>query len=172
MNQSERNTMRIAVIGDSGVGKTSWIQRLTKPDSDINTVSETVGCIHTDFVMHTCRGSFPIVLLDYAGDWFSIERENGLKTVDGVIIIVDLSDAASFLRLWEWEQEIKGLSVPVVLVWAKKDLPRKIGIKKLQKYCRNTVGRIYDGIYSISAKIAAGINRPILHLIRHRLINA
>lgn len=158
---------RIAVIGDSGVGKTSWIAKLERPDLDPDYISETIGCDQSYIVMHTCKGDFPFTLLDFAGDWICPFREKSLETVDGVIVLIDLHDETTFNRLSDWELETKHLCVPVILVGAKADLPPKVKYSKLARYCRK---HHYDGLYTISTKANKGLQRPLLHLIRRSIL--
>ncbi|XP_017638109.1 small GTPase LIP1 isoform X2 [Gossypium arboreum] len=149
--------IRVLVVGDSGVGKTSLVHLIVKGSSTAHphqTIGCTVGVKHTTY---GCPGSsssslkgdaervFFIELWDVSGH----ERYKGCRSLfysqlNGVIFVHDLSQRRTKTSLQKWAAEIAasgtfsaplgsggpgGLPVPYIVIGNKADIASKEGTR-------------------------------------------
>lgn len=149
--------VRVLVVGDSGVGKTSLVHLIVK-GSSITRPPQTVGC--TVCVKHTTYGNsgsssnsikgdserdFFVELWDVSGH----ERYNDCRSlfysqINGVIFVHDLSQRRTKTSLQKWAAEIAltgtfsaplrsggpcGLPVPFIVIGNKADIAAKEGTR-------------------------------------------
>ncbi|KAJ4715536.1 Ras-related small GTP-binding family protein [Melia azedarach] len=149
--------VRVLVVGDSGVGKTSLVNLIVKGGS-FSRPSQTIGC--TVGVKHTTYGNsgsssnsikgdserdFFVELWDISGH----ERYKDCRTVfysqiNGVIFVHDLSQRRTKTSLQKWAAEIAatgtfsaplgsggpgGLPVPYIVIGNKADVAAKEGTR-------------------------------------------
>ncbi|KAJ9670886.1 hypothetical protein PVL29_027058 [Vitis rotundifolia] len=149
--------VRVLVVGDSGVGKTSLVHLLVK-GSSIAQPPQTVGC--TVGVKHTAYGNsgsssnsikgdserdFFIELWDVSGhDRYKECRSLFYSQINGVIFVHDLSQRRTKASLQKWAAEIAatgtfsaplgsggpcGLPVPFIVIGNKTDIAAKEGTR-------------------------------------------
>lgn len=149
--------VRVLVVGDSGVGKTSLVHLLVK-GSSITQPPQTVGC--TVGVKHTAYGNsgsssnsikgdserdFFIELWDVSGhDRYKECRSLFYSQINGVIFVHDLSQRRTKASLQKWAAEIAatgtfsaplgsggpcGLPVPFIVIGNKTDIAAKEGTR-------------------------------------------
>ncbi|GAB2282948.1 sphingosine N-acyltransferase subunit lip1 [Dionaea muscipula] len=148
--------VRVLVVGDSGVGKTSLIHLITN-GSSISRPSPTIGC--TVSLKHTVYGGsgsssnsltgdsgrdFFVELWDVSGhDRYKDCRSLFYSQINGVIFVYDLSQRRTKTSLRKWAAEIAatgtfsaplgsggpgGLPVPYLVVSNKVDIATKEGM--------------------------------------------
>ncbi|KAI4317187.1 hypothetical protein L6164_025078 [Bauhinia variegata] len=149
--------VRVLVIGDSGVGKTSLVNLIVK-GSSITRPSPTIGC--TVGVKHTTYGNsgssssslkgdserdFFIELWDVSGhERYKDCRSLFYSQINGVIFVHDLSQRRTKASLVKWAAEIAetgtfsaplgsggpgGLPVPYIVIGNKADVAAKEGTR-------------------------------------------
>ncbi|XP_010681069.2 small GTPase LIP1 [Beta vulgaris subsp. vulgaris] len=149
--------VRVLVVGDSGVGKTSLVHLITKASS-ITRPAQTIGCSVN--VKHITYGSpssssnsikgdadrdFFVELWDISGhDRYRDCRSLFYTQINGVIFVYDLSQRRTKTSLHKWAAEIAatgtfsapmgsggpgGLPVPYIVVSNKADVAAKEGIR-------------------------------------------
>ncbi|KAL6576010.1 sphingosine N-acyltransferase subunit lip1 [Orobanche hederae] len=149
--------VRVLVVGDSGVGKTSIVHLITK-GSSIARPSQTVGC--TVDVKHTTYGSsgsssssikgdmerdFFVELWDISGhERYKDCRSLFYSQINGVVFVHDLSQRRTKTSLQKWAAEISvtgtfsaplanggpgGLPVPYIVIGNKADIASREGIR-------------------------------------------
>ncbi|KAL0449176.1 UNVERIFIED_CONTAM: Small GTPase LIP1 [Sesamum latifolium] len=149
--------IRVLVVGDSGVGKTSLVHLIMK-GSSIARLPQTVGC--TVSVKHTAYGSsgsssssmqgdaerdFFIELWDISGhEHYKDCRSLFYSQINGVMFVHDLSQRRTKTSLQKWAAEIAaagtfsaplgsggpgGLPVPYVVIGNKADIASKEGTR-------------------------------------------
>ncbi|EPS71233.1 hypothetical protein M569_03525 [Genlisea aurea] len=144
--------VRVLVVGDSGVGKTSLVHLITK-GSSISHPTQTIGCTvsvkhitshgsgpssNSDVNFDTNRGFF-IELWDVSGhDRYKDCRSLFYSQINGVVFVYDLSQRRTKASLHKWAAEIAatgtflaplatipgpgGLPVPYIVVGNKADI--------------------------------------------------
>ena len=129
-------SVKVVILGDSSVGKTSLIQRYISGKSNIQ--NSTLGAIfvqlHHSFTTPEEKFiEFPIQFWDTAGQ----ERYHALipmyvRDADLIIIAFDLSNPISFMNLNTWIELTKTCirKCKFVLVGCKNDLTAHIEIKR------------------------------------------
>ncbi|KAK8489448.1 hypothetical protein V6N13_028560 [Hibiscus sabdariffa] len=149
--------IRVLVVGDSGVGKTSLVHLIVKGSSVARppqTIGCTVGVTHTTYV---CPGSsssslkgdverdFFIELWDVSGhERYRDCRSLFYSQINGVIFVHDLSQRRTKTSLQKWATEIAvtgtfsaslgsggpgGLPVPYIVIGNKADIAAKEGTR-------------------------------------------
>ncbi|KAK3030474.1 hypothetical protein RJ639_039159, partial [Escallonia herrerae] len=149
--------VRVLVVGDSGVGKSSLVHLILK-GSSIARPPQTIGC--TVDVKHTTYGSsgsssnsikgdtereFFVELWDVSGhDRYKDCRSLFYSQINGVIFVHDLSQRRTKASLQKWAAEIAatgtfsaplgsggpgGLPVPYIVIGNKADIAAKDGTR-------------------------------------------
>ncbi|XP_012075249.1 small GTPase LIP1 isoform X2 [Jatropha curcas] len=149
--------VRVLVVGDSGVGKTSLVHLIVK-GSSIARPPQTIGC--TVGVKHVTYGNsgssssslkgdaerdFFVELWDVSGhDRYKDCRSLFYSQINGVIFVHDLSQRRTKTSLQKWASEIAatgtfsaplgsggpgGLPVPFIVIGNKADIAAKEGTK-------------------------------------------
>ncbi|THU45393.1 hypothetical protein C4D60_Mb02t17470 [Musa balbisiana] len=149
--------VRVLVVGDAGVGKTSLVHLILK-GSSISRPSQTVGC--TVGVKHVSYGSvssssnsiksdthtdFFVELWDISGhERYKDCRSLFYSQINGVIFVHDLSQRRTKTNLHKWAAEIAangtfsaplgsggpgGLPVPYLVIGNKTDISAKEGTR-------------------------------------------
>jgi small GTP-binding protein len=122
---NNEETIKIMILGNSSVGKTSFIIRFTKNKFD-ETYLATIGidCIYR--IINLENKLYKLMFYDTAGEekYKSIPK-NHIKNVQGVILMYDITNKLSFDSIIDWisdVKEIKGENFPMILVGNKIDL--------------------------------------------------
>eukprot|EP01126_Amoeba_proteus_P034011 TRINITY_DN3367_c0_g1_i2.p1 TRINITY_DN3367_c0_g1~~TRINITY_DN3367_c0_g1_i2.p1 ORF type:complete len:240 (+),score=32.03 TRINITY_DN3367_c0_g1_i2:85-804(+) len=118
--------IKIILLGDSGVGKTSFVQRYCC-DTFSPVYKATIGA---DFAVKILRYSptqiLKVQIWDIAGSGhFANQTSNYYRGAHGAILLFDLCDTRSLQSVRKWKQDLYKklpLSVPLVLVGNKSDL--------------------------------------------------
>lgn len=125
-----RNDVRVILLGDSGVGKTSFVRRLPgcNRELDMPTLAPAYFSLH----IHISKGrKQPIALWDTAGQ----ERFRGMmpmyfRDCNVALLIYDVNDRYSFVGAARWLKELRKYQPKphtVVFIGNKTDLPdRKV----------------------------------------------
>lgn len=125
LNQSPEFIFKVLVIGSSGVGKTTFLRRLTGVAND-PAVQPTVGI---DYFVHSCRPSADgqpvrLQLWDTAGqERFRSLSQAFYRGAIGFIVMFDRTSAASFLDLQYWLEQIK------LHAWSSRSVVMIVGNK-------------------------------------------
>lgn len=145
----------LCIIGDGGVGKTSYVRRLIEDKFNPRykmSMDTTNKTIH----INTEKGEFSINLRDYPGQ----ERAQDIRTssysdIDGCIIMASNSKISLF-HIPEWNKEFRRISkAPIVIVLSKLDI---------KDYNVNIPDYGYP-IVSISSKNRDNLYAPIMYLL-------
>lgn len=116
--------LKIVVLGDSGVGKTSMLQRLTE-GSYMDSQPSTVGVDFKSFNLEINARTIPVTLWDTAGqERFRAVTQSYYRGMNVAILVYDVSNSESFSRLAFWMQECQKQPNPdcqIVIVGCKTD---------------------------------------------------
>ncbi|OHS93944.1 GTP-binding protein YPT31/YPT8 [Tritrichomonas foetus] len=150
---------KIVLIGDSGVGKTSMINRLTKNEFTID-YTPTVGGNVANYVINTDKGTVHFGVWDTAGQ----EQYRSLvplyfQGADAIVIVYDITERRSFNSLSEWTSLIRENLRPdilIALVGNKLDAQdkRAVSTDEPTKACNEHNLFVFE---EVSAKTGQGI---------------
>jgi small GTP-binding protein len=116
--------LKFVVIGDSGVGKTSILRRLSEGRFVPDTQS-TMGVEHFTHLVTIGQQPIRLLLWDTAGQerFYSVAR-NYFREALGVILVFDIGDRRGFDSLGNWLRDVRSDADPhcsVVLIGNKLD---------------------------------------------------
>tara|TARA_B100001093_G_C26819143_1_gene1011123 strand:+ start:24 stop:680 length:657 start_codon:yes stop_codon:yes gene_type:complete len=163
-------SVKVVILGDSGIGKTCLIQRYISGRSDIQ--NTTLGAVFVklehNFKNHQGKNyHLPIQFWDTAGQ----ERYNALipmyiRDADYVIIAFDLTNLASFQNLDKWLSFGKDTIKPAkfVLVGCKNDLSRNpyITDKLIEEFRKKNMPQ--SKFFKCSSMTNENIDELFLHI--------
>jgi len=123
----ETKEIKVILLGDSIVGKTSMLMRYMKKDISEFHVA-TIGVERYSKVMKikNSKDKVKLTIIDTSGQerYMSITK-NYYKQANGVILIYDITNKETFKNLEFWINEIENNAIeniPIFLVGNKKDL--------------------------------------------------
>jgi GTP-binding nuclear protein Ran len=145
----------IVLLGDGGVGKTSYINKLTTGDFEKRYIPTTIKGMGMHVYDHK-----NVLLVDTPGQ-LKYNKEifdSVCEGVDAFLILFSLENKVSFNSCEEWIAKAKNGSpeAKIVLVGTKDDVyPRKVSVESIQKlqykYDLNT--------FSITSKCADNLDK-------------
>ena len=100
---------KIVMLGDSGVGKTSLVARLTNPDRPMNhDISATMGIEFDTQMLDTEHGKVKAQIWDTAGqERFRTITSSYYRGAHGIIVVYDTTDSETFEHVKTWLHEIE-----------------------------------------------------------------
>jgi small GTP-binding protein len=133
------------MLGDSGVGKTSLVARLTNPDRPMNhDISATMGIEFDTQMLDTEHGKVKAQIWDTAGQerFARVLLPTYFRKAKGVILVYDITNAKSFESLSErWMTQLNDHAssddLAKLLVGNKNDLEasREVSREKAERFC-------------------------------------
>lgn len=137
---------KIVMLGDSGVGKTSLVARLTNPDRPLNhDISATMGIEFDTQMLDTAHGKVKAQIWDTAGQerFARVLLPTYFRKAKGVILVYDITNAKSFESLSErWMVQLQDHAssdeLAKLLVGNKSDLEasREVPKEKALQFCQ------------------------------------
>jgi small GTP-binding protein len=137
---------KIVMLGDSGVGKTSLVARLTNPDRPLNhDISATMGIEFDTQMLDTVHGKVKAQIWDTAGQerFARVLLPTYFRKAKGVILVYDIANAKSFESLSErWMAQLQDHAssddLAKLLVGNKSDLEasREVSKERAQQFCQ------------------------------------
>ena len=159
--------LKLILIGDSAVGKTSLIQRYVMNKFD-SVYKSTIGC---DFLAKTVfvqKVEYNLQIWDTAGhERFSSMTTSYYRGSDGAVIVFDVTNTNSFNNVENWIDEYKkamhGRDVPIIICGNKVDLHnRMISAETARTWCSN---RNYSYIET-SAATSQGVRDLFMEVVK------
>lgn len=137
---------KVVMLGDSGVGKTSLVARLTNPDRPLNhDISATMGIEFDTQMLDTPHGKVKAQIWDTAGQerFARVLLPTYFRKAKGVILVYDITNLKSFESLSErWMAQLHDHAnsddLAKLLVGNKSDLEasREVTREKAQQFCQ------------------------------------
>jgi Ras-related protein Rab-7A len=172
-----KNSLKIILLGDSNVGKTSIIKRFTKNEFSLTTMATVSGGLTVKQV-DLGPSSIELQIWDTAGqERFASLSRLFFRNCHACIIVFDLSNPHSFESVKGWSEEFHEFggyepnkAPPVFLVGNKIDL------KKSQKFSMETMMKLvkkenfYNEIFLISASKDTQVNE-LFEIVAHAAQN-
>jgi len=182
---------KIVMLGDSGVGKTSLVARLTNPDRPLNhDISATMGIEFDTQMLDTPQGKVKAQIWDTAGQerFARVLLPTYFRKAKGVILVYDITNAKSFESLSErWMAQLNDHSnaddLAKLLVGNKSDLDtnnddgggaggsREVSKEKASAFCQEY------GMEFLETSAKSGDNvlkafEKLIGIVHDRAINA
>eukprot|EP01084_Bolivina_argentea_P123369 218617_1 len=163
---------KILLIGDSNVGKTSFLSRYV----DDSYTSSFINSIGIDFKLKTIQMDTKIIKLqiwDTMGQQrFRTITSSYYRGCEGILILYDITDKESFENTKRWNREIEQYAaeyVDKVLVGNKLDLndSREVLYNDSKKLCKQLD---ISHCVEVSAKTGKNIELPVHMLIQQVLL--
>merc|ERR1712164_116074 len=162
--QSEIPQFKCLLVGDGGVGKTTFVKRHVTGEFEKKYVA-TIGVEVHAMPFHTNRGLLVFNVWDTAGQ----EKFGGLRDgyyIQGqcAIIMFDVTSRISYKHVGLWYRDLDRVceSIPIVLVGNKVDVKeRKVKVKQINFHRKKNLG-----YYDISAKSNFNYEKPFLYLAK------
>lgn len=136
---------KIVMLGDSGVGKTSLVAKLTNPDRPMNhEISATMGIEFDTQMLDTEHGKVKAQIWDTAGQerFARVLLPTYFRKAKGVILVYDITNAKSFESLSErWMTQLNDHAssddLAKLLVGNKSDLEasREVPKGRAEQFC-------------------------------------
>ncbi len=152
--------VKIKMIGDSGVGKTSIITRYTEGTFTENTQA-TIGVDYKNAKVKIGDKQIKLVIWDTAGqDKYRTLTSSYYKGAHAICMVFDIANRESFENLDKWLKEYhdnasEGDAAVVMLIANKIDLEPRAVTKEDAEYYAKKNSMLYT---EVSAKTSKGIN--------------
>jgi len=158
MSNTKRNTLKIIVIGEPAVGKTSLVKKFVSGRFTTDYRSSIGTNLFTKKIILENKTNITLQLWDIAGQerWIKMRRPyySGAK---GVIIVGDLTRSNTFDQIekfWVPDLNLYCSSLPIILIANKSDLSYEIE----KGYIESVAGRINtNSIFFTSAKLGDNV---------------
>lgn len=167
-------TFKIVLIGDGGVGKTTFIKRHLTGEFEKRYI--ILGPEFNSLVFHTNYGPMRLSTLDIAGqEKFGGLRDGYYVDAEGAIFMFDVTSEQTYKNIGEWIADFKRVvdikSVPMVICGNKVDLPGSQRVVKHHQISANLINlkkKLEKDIhyYDISAKSNYNFEKPFLYILR------
>lgn len=161
--ESDLISLKIVLLGDSGVGKTTCLTRWMTGKFYSN-LRQTVGANHQRKVVELKDGSVDMFIWDTAGqEVFRSLTPMYARNSSAVIIVASIDDKASFNHIKEWIQVANNSidpETPLILAVNKIDLGEENPYKtdQIEKDFRG----MFNGIFYVSAMTGENIDSLFL----------
>lgn len=160
--------MKIVLVGDTQVGKTCLVKRLTSGIYTDNNPA-TIGAAFQNCIIQTENGNVSLQIWDTAGqEKFRALAPMYYRSASVAILCFDLTNAATFVGLEQWAAELAekaAYTLKLVVVGNKKDLidDRKISFEDANEFATKhgaifyteTSSKTGEGVSDLFHKIAA-----------------
>ena len=160
----KNNKYNVILLGNSGLGKTSIIRRLST-NIFLEYFTTTIGCDLTIYYVKYRNKKYKLTFRDPSGqERFKVVTKNFLRNVDGVLFIFDVSDEKSFLDLESWYSlyEEENEKITGLLIGNKCDLPYKVDKNECEKFAEEH-GLDY---MELSSKEDKNIKKAVIFLLK------
>ena len=160
----EMPEFKLILVGDGGVGKTTFVNRHLTGEFEKKYVA-TLGVEVHPLVFHTNRGPIKFNVWDTAGQ----ERFGGLRDgyyIQGqcAIVMFDVTSRITYKNVPNWHRDLTRVceNIPIVLTGNKVEIKdRKVKAKQITFHRKKNLQ-----YYDISAKSNYNFEKPFLWLAR------
>ena len=166
--------IKVTVIGDGSVGKTSLIQKFTQGTFQTDYI-KTIGAQLTNYETEIDGYKIELIFWDIAGqDNFHFLRPSFYRSSRAAIIVYSLEEndlgRRSFEHITTWYKDVKQFcgEIPIIVFANKVDL---INEKSLDKAKIQNLVKEHNflGYYITSAKTGQGLEEAFNNLIKENL---
>ena len=150
MSQFKRTVLPLMLLGDSKVGKTSLILKLTKNTFDDLTLS-TLGKESFIYQVNLHGNDLKMKIWDTAGqERFKSMSLNVIKSVDGLILVYSITSKSSFNNLEYWLNQLKDIcdlsKKAMIIIGNKSDLQtsREVTYEEGEQFAKSRGCNFYE----------------------------
>lgn len=154
---------RIVIFGDSGVGKSSFMDKYIH-NSELKTQMPTIGVdFGTKHIIGPNDKKIKIHLWDTSGqaNFRNIARSY-YSNVAGAILVFDKTNPDTFHNLPNWISDFdsinRNLDIPIIVIGTKTDLPTTISDKEIARFVNQ-----YNVLY---AEVNLGVKEDISYVMQ------
>ena len=163
-NGLKKIKLKLAILGDSQVGKTNMLYKYVM-NKFLENYLATVGMDHLTKVIKTPKFEIEVQIMDTAGQerYHSIAL-NSYKSSNGIIFVYDITNRKSFESLKEWINSTDLLgSIDRVICGNKVDMEskREVSFKELQTFGSKRQIEFFE----TSAKTGHNIDKAFRRLV-------
>ena len=162
----KRKCIKLAMLGDSKVGKTSICQRFMNLEFNVNALS-TIGSDKLEVPMKMKNGEdIKLIIYDTAGqERFRAIAIKSIRHVQGVLVVFDVTSKESFNNVVNWLDEINEnyKNVSVILLGNKVDNDNskwEVTREEAQRFAKEKLLTYFE----TSAKLRQGINEAFEYI--------
>jgi GTP-binding nuclear protein Ran len=159
----KKRTIKIALVGDGGVGKTTLIHRHKTGQFLTSYVPTQEDNLDTEIKFYTNLGEITLQIIDTGSHYKVVDEQ--LIDCDAVIIMFDLTSNCTFFSLKSWKDRVTkvlGDKIPIVVCGNKNDCVLSNASLKIGMQAK----KFGDYYCEISAKTNYNFEKPFLHIIR------
>ena len=169
MDKNKAEVVKLLIVGDQAVGKTSILYRFTDNSFQINMVG-TTGIDFKKKMIEVGDKTYKILLYDTAGhERFRHITASHYKGVKGVILAYDVTERNSFTNSEQWLEDIKektSKDVKICMMANKIDMENRV---VTQEEGKQLAEKFKVDFYEVSAKedinIAESFNQYIYSIL-------
>ena len=150
MSNFKRTVLPLMLLGDSKVGKTSLILKLTKNTFDDITLS-TLGKESFIYQVNLHGNDLKMKIWDTAGqERFKSMSLNVIKSVDGLILVYSITSKSSFNNLEYWLNQLKDIcdlsKKAMIIIGNKSDLQtsREVTYEEGEQFAKSRGCNFYE----------------------------
>ena len=158
--------IKIMTLGNSDVGKTSFILRFAK-NSYRDTKLITLGIDLETKIIALNNKKYQIDLFDTAGqERYKSISLNTVKNADGIILMYDITNQKSYDSISEWMEKISEnleSDIPIILIGNKCDLNKERIISKEEG--KELSNKYQLSFFETSNKTGENVEEAVLDLI-------
>jgi Rab family protein len=164
----EGNSIKLLLLGDTSVGKSSFINRYFKNFFQEEFLS-TIGLDSQSKIIKIFDENYKLTIWDTAGqERFRSITRNYYKNADGVFLIYDVNDSENYDNITKWVNDIKENNtsvdnkITIFLLGNKIDLnQRKIDYARAEQMAKTLEVKYFE----ISCKLNININEVVDRMV-------
>jgi len=160
--------VKLLLLGDMAVGKTSLMMRLTDDEFNLNIIG-TAGIDLKKKTLNIEGEDVKVLIYDTAGhERFRLIAKSQYKGSNGIVLIYDITDRKTFDNVSKWMEDIKeniDNKVEVMLVGNKID---KTNDRLVKSEEGQALGEKFGvTFFETSAKTGEGVNSAFLNIVKN-----
>ena len=167
----EGNSIKLLLLGDTSVGKSSFINRYFKNFFQEEFLS-TIGLDSQSKIIKIFDENYKLTIWDTAGqERFRSITRNYYKNADGVFLIYDVNDSENYDNITKWVNDIKENNtsvdnkITIFLLGNKIDLnQRKIDYARAEQMAKTLEVKYFEISCKLNININEVVNRMILEV--------
>lgn len=165
-NQTNKMNFKLVIMGDNGVGKSTFIRRHMTGEFEKNyKPTSGVAMNLLSFFTTKTKGTVDFNIWDCAGtDNIDTQQHAYFAQADAAILMFDRTNVQSYQNVINWYNAFRSIcpNAPVVIVGNKVDI-RNTTVKSRHITIHRTLNLKY---YDVSAKSNCNFEKPFLYLAR------